>query len=92
MGDEAIRRRATVHGNVQGVFFRDSTREEAEKHGVNGWVRNTDEGSVEAVLEGPRDAVKAMLEFLENGPSRADVDRVDVQEEEPEGLSSFEVR
>jgi acylphosphatase len=92
MGDEAIRRRATVHGNVQGVFFRDSTREEAEKHGVNGWVRNTDEGSVEAVLEGSREAVKAMLEFLENGPSRADVDRVDVQEEEPEGLSSFEVR
>jgi acylphosphatase len=92
MPDDTIRRRATVHGNVQGVFFRDSTQEEAEKHGVNGWVRNQSDGSVEAVLEGPREAVEAMLEFLENGPSRADVDRIDVQEEEPEGLSSFEVR
>jgi acylphosphatase len=92
MAEDTIRRRATVHGNVQGVFFRDSTQGEAEKHGVNGWVRNQSDGSVEAVLEGPREAVEAMLEFLENGPSKADVDRVDVQEEEPEGLSSFEVR
>jgi acylphosphatase len=90
--DETIRRRATVHGNVQGVFFRDSTRDEAQKHGVNGWVRNKDDGSVEAVIEGSREAVDSMLDFLENGPSRADVERVDVQEEEPEGLSSFEVR
>jgi acylphosphatase len=92
MAEDTIRRRATVHGNVQGVFFRDSTQEEAEKHGVNGWVRNQSDGSVEAVLEGPREAVESMLEFLENGPSKADVDRVDVQEEDPEGLSSFEVR
>ena len=92
MAENTIRRRATVHGNVQGVFFRDSTQEEAEKRGVNGWVRNQSDGSVETVLEGPRDAVEAMLQFLEDGPSRADVDRVDVQEEEPEGLSSFEVR
>jgi acylphosphatase len=92
MSDDTIRRRATVHGNVQGVFFRDSTEEEAQKHGVNGWVSNNDDGSVEAVIEGPKESVEAMLEFLEDGPSRADVDRVDVKEEEPEGLSSFEVR
>ena len=92
MAEDTIRRRATVHGNVQGVFFRDSTQEEAEKHGVNGWVRNQSDGSVETVLEGPRDAVEAVLSFLEDGPSKADVDRVDVQDEEPEGLSSFEVR
>jgi acylphosphatase len=90
--DEAIRRRATVHGNVQGVFFRDSTREQAEKHGVNGWVSNRSDGSVEAVLEGPADAVNEVLRFLKEGPSRADVEDVEVSEEEPEGLSSFEVR
>jgi acylphosphatase len=90
--EDTIRRRATVHGNVQGVFFRDSTQEEAEKRGVNGWVRNQSDGSVETVLEGPRESVEAVLSFLEGGPSKADVERVDVQEEEPEGLSSFEVR
>jgi acylphosphatase len=92
MAEDTIRRRATIHGNVQGVFFRDSTQEEAEKQGVNGWVRNQSDGSVEAVLEGPREAVEAVLGFLEDGPSKADVDRVDVEEEEPEGLSSFEKR
>ena len=90
--EESIRRRAVVRGNVQGVFFRDSTQEEAEKHGVNGWVSNQSDGSVEAVLEGPREAVEQVLRWLREGPSRADVENVDVEEEEPEGLSSFEVR
>ncbi len=92
MAGETIRRRATVRGNVQGVFFRDSTRDQAEQHRVNGWVRNQSDGSVEAVLEGPRDAVEQILRWLREGPSRADVDDVEVSEEEPEGLSSFEVR
>ena len=92
MPEETIRRRATVHGNVQGVFFRDSTQEQAEKHGVNGWVSNRSDGSVEAVLEGPADAVNEVLRFLKDGPSRADVEDVEISEEEPEGLSSFEVR
>ena len=92
MPDDSIRRRAVVRGNVQGVFFRDSTREEAEKRGVSGWVSNRSDGAVETVIEGPREAVEAMLEFLERGPSRADVEDVEVSEEEPEGLSSFEVR
>jgi acylphosphatase len=90
--DDPIRRRAVVRGNVQGVFFRDSTREEAEKHGVNGWVSNRSDGAVEAVLEGPADAVNDVLRFLKEGPSRADVEDVEVSEEEPEGLSAFEVR
>jgi acylphosphatase len=81
-----------VHGNVQGVFFRDSTREQAEHHGVRGWVSNRSDGAVEAVLEGPRQAVDAVLSFFEDGPDRANVDRVEVDEETPEGLSSFEVR
>ena len=92
MNDDVIRRRAVVHGKVQGVFFRDSTRECADRHGVRGWVRNRSDGAVEAVLEGPPDAVERVLRFFHEGPSHADVDRVEVDEEEPEGLSSFEVR
>jgi acylphosphatase len=92
MSDDVIRRRAIVQGNVQGVFFRDSTRRHAESRGVRGWVRNRDDGAVEAVLEGPQDAVDQVLRFLREGPSRADVRNVQVSEEPPEGLSSFEVR
>jgi acylphosphatase len=92
MPDDIIRRRAVVHGKVQGVFFRDSTRQCADKHGVHGWVRNRSDGAVEAVLEGSPDAVEHVLSFFESGPSHADVERVEVADEEPEGLSSFEVR
>jgi acylphosphatase len=87
-----IRRRAVVHGNVQGVFFRDSAHREAEKLGVAGWITNNSDGTVEAVFEGEDDAVDSMLGFCREGPSRADVERVEVSEEEPEGLDSFEVR
>ena len=87
-----IRRRVVVHGNVQGVFFRDSTEKEANSKGVAGWVRNRDDGAVEAVFEGDADAVDALVSFCESGPSRADVERVDVDEEEPEGLDGFSVR
>jgi acylphosphatase len=87
-----IRRRAVVHGNVQGVFFRDSVRRAADQAGVAGWVANNDDGTVEAVFEGDEDAVESMLAFCREGPPRADVERVDVSEEEPEGLSGFEVR
>ena len=86
-----IRRRATAHGRVQGVFFRDSTRQEAERRGVAGSVRNTGEGTVEAVFEGDEAAVDALVEFCRSGPGSADVERVDVEEEEPEGLEGFEV-
>jgi acylphosphatase len=92
MSHDVIRRRAVVQGNVQGVFFRDSTRECAQAHGVHGWVRNRDDGAVEAVLEGPAEAVERVLRFLREGPSRADVRNLEVREEPPEGLSSFEVR
>jgi acylphosphatase len=88
----AIRRRVVVHGNVQGVFFRDSAEKEAGSRGVAGWVRNRDDGAVEAVFEGDEDAVEALVEFCRSGPSKADVERVDVEEEEPEGLDGFNVR
>jgi acylphosphatase len=88
----ATRRRVVVHGRVQGVFFRDSTEREAASRGVAGWVRNRDDGAVEAVFEGDSEAVEALVEFCRSGPSRADVERVDVEEEESEGLEGFEVR
>jgi acylphosphatase len=90
--EHPIRRRAIVHGNVQGVFFRDSTRQRAEAHGVAGWVSNRSDGAVEAVLEGPSEAVDRVLRFLETGPPQASVDHVDVSEEEPEGLTGFSIR
>lgn len=86
-----IRRRAVVHGRVQGVFFRDTTRRMAESSGVAGWVGNRPDGTVEAVFEGEPGAVESMLSFCREGPRGADVERVEVTEEEPEGLRSFEV-
>lgn len=88
----SIRRRVKVHGRVQGVFFRDSTRRHAMTVGVAGWVRNCSDGTVEAVFEGEEDAVRRMVDWIREGPGRAEVDRVDVDEEEPEGLSGFDVR
>jgi len=87
-----VRRRVIAHGRVQGVFFRDSARERARAHGVSGWVRNRDDGAVEAVLEGRPDAVERLVRFFETGPSHASVERLEVEEESPEGLSGFEVR
>jgi len=89
---DPIRRRAIVHGRGQGVFFRDSTRERANAHGVAGWVTNRPDGAVEAVLEGPPDEVQSVLRFLHTGPPHASVDHVDVTHEQPEGLSGFSVR
>ena len=91
MSDKVIRRRVKVYGRVQGVFFRDSTRERANSHGVSGWARNMNDGSVEAVLEGEPEAVELVVRFLRTGPSHADVDRIDVDDEEPEGLSGFSI-
>lgn len=92
MAEDVIRRRVTVEGDVQGVFFRDSTRERAAAHGIAGWVSNRSDGAVEAVLEGPPEAVEQLLRFLESGPPRASVEHVEVRDEDPEGLSGFEVR
>jgi acylphosphatase len=92
MEAERIRRRAVVRGRVQGVFFRDSVRERAQAHGVAGWVCNRSDGAVEAVLEGPAEAVDRVLRFLEIEPQRAQVETVEVSEEPPEGLSGFQVR
>ena len=77
---------------MQGVFFRDSTRSAAASRGVAGWVRNCPDGTVLAWFEGPEDAVDSMVDWCRAGPSRADVDTVDVENMEPAGRSGFEVR
>jgi acylphosphatase len=92
MTDDVIRRRVIAQGRVQGVFFRDSARERARAHGVSGWVRNRDDGAVEAVLEGNREAVERVIRFFDTGPPHASVEHLQVEEEEPQGLDGFEVR
>jgi acylphosphatase len=87
-----IRRRVIVRGLVQGVFFRDSTRRLAQRHGVSGWVANRADGAVEAVFEGEADAVERLVAFSRKGPRGAQVGSVEVTEEEPEGLSGYAVR
>jgi acylphosphatase len=89
---ERVRKRVVVRGDVQGVFFRDSTRRQASSRGVDGWVANRSDGSVEAVFEGDPDSVRSMVDFCKGGPRAADVKDVDVSDEEPEGLSGFDVR
>jgi len=81
-----------VSGRVQGVWFRDSTRQRAESLGVAGWAANRPDGSVEVVLEGEPGAVEELVRFVRSGPRRAEVADVSVVDEEPEGLSGFEVR
>ena len=80
-----------VHGRVQGVFFRDTVRRKAREHGVAGWVRNNDDGTVEAVFEGEPEPVQGMVDFAGHGPEGAAVQRVERHEEEPEGLEGFRV-
>jgi acylphosphatase len=86
-----IRRRVLVHGRVQGVFFRDTTRRLAVEHRVAGWVRNRRDGTVEAVFEGEQDSVEALVRFCERGPAGASVSRLEVTEEQSEGLTDFRV-
>jgi acylphosphatase len=86
-----ISRRVVVHGRVQGVFFRDTCRREAQAAGVGGWVRNLPDGSVEALFEGSEDAVRRMLDWAQHGPRYARVERVNVTEEQPSGTTEFRV-
>lgn len=82
-----------ISGSVQGVFFRDSTRQKANELDLNGWVKNMSDGRVEALFEGPADAVQEMLDWCKEGPAQADVEDVDAEHEEPmEDLKGFEVR
>jgi acylphosphatase len=92
MAEDRIRRRVTAHGRVQGVFFRDSVRRWALRHDVAGWVINRTDGAVEAVFEGTSDDVERVVELTRMGPPQAEVESLDVRDEEPEGLTGFDVR
>ena len=92
MTPDKIRRRLVVHGKVQGVFYRDSTRQAARNEGVAGWAANRGDGTVEVVLEGPADAVESVVGYCRSGPSSADVQALDEHDETPEGLTGFQIR
>jgi acylphosphatase len=81
-----------IRGRVQGVFFRAEARARAESLGVAGWVRNAEDGSVEAVFESDEERVSSMVEWCRRGPGGAEVDDVEVRSEEPIGETGFSVR
>jgi len=85
--------RALISGRVQGVFYRASTRDEAKRLGLTGWVRNLRDGRVELVAEGSEEAIKKLISWCWDGPPYAKVEEVLVQEEEPTGeFEDFEIR
>ena len=84
--------RVIVHGRVQGVWFRESTKAEARRIGVAGWVRNLPNGTVEALFEGSREAVQAAIRYCERGPTGALVNRIEQFDEAPQGLTGFSAR
>ena len=87
------RARVRVSGQVQGVFFRDSTRQKAEELGLAGWVRNMPDGQVEALFEGPPEKVEEIVSWCKEGPQRASVENVDADFESAGGdLEGFKVR
>ena len=82
---EKVRAHTVITGMVQGVFFRAETMRAAIKHGVRGWVRNKRDGSVEAVFEGERQQVDAILSWCQTGSPRAVVKNVEVTWQEYSG-------
>ncbi|WP_435066574.1 acylphosphatase [Haloplanus sp. C73] len=89
---DRIRAHVFVSGRVQGVYYRANTRDAARARNVDGWVRNLEDGRVEAVFEGPESAVEEMVEWCHTGSPAATVDDVDVNYEDPQGESEFVVR
>jgi len=87
-----IRRRVIVHGRVQGVGFRYSLARQAQSRGVTGSAANRPDGAVEVVLEGEPEAVESLVRWCEAGPRGAAVERVEVVDEQPEGLRGFATR
>jgi acylphosphatase len=86
-----VRRRVVVRGRVQGVWFRESCRREAEAAGVAGWVRNLADGRVEACFEGEGPAVDALAAWCRHGPRRAHVVGIEAHDEAPRGERGFSV-
>jgi acylphosphatase len=87
-----IPRHVVVRGRVQGVGYRYAVSRAARSRGVAGFARNRPDGTVEAVFEGEPEGVGALVDFCREGPPGAAVDRVEVADEQPEGLAGFSVR
>lgn len=87
-----VRRRVVVSGRVQGVWFRNACRREAQAVGLAGWVRNRPDGTVEAAFEGSPDAVAALVAWCRTGPPRARVTGIDEFEELPTEATGFVIR
>ena len=90
--DGRSRAHLRITGHVQGVFFRSDARDRARSLGVDGWIANARDGSVEAVFEGEREQVELIVSWCRRGPAGARVDDVEVEWEEPRGESGFSVR
>jgi acylphosphatase len=89
---ERIALHLVIRGRVQGVWFRESMRREAEALGVAGWVRNRSDATVEALVEGPREPVERLVRWAHRGPEAAEVTDVEQSEEPVTGLARFEKR
>lgn len=89
---ERTRAHVFVSGTVQGVYYRANTRDTAREASVDGWVKNLDDGRVEAVFEGPADAVEEMIEWCHTGSPAADVENVEAEYEDPQEEDGFEIR
>ena len=88
-----VRAHLRIYGLVQGVFFRATMKEIADRLGVKGWVRNLSDGSVEAVVEGPKDKVEQLIRWAHRGPPAARVERVVVKWEPYKGeFKKFSIR
>lgn len=82
-----------ISGQVQGVWFRQSTKEQAAGLGITGWCRNCPDGGVEAVFQGEKEAVQSIIAWCHNGPKIARVDHVEVEwPDSVAGFSTFEIR
>ncbi|KTS78925.1 acylphosphatase [Pseudomonas oryzihabitans] len=87
-----LARHALISGRVQGVYYRESTRQEAQRLGVTGWVRNLADGRVECHLEGSAEALARLESWLWQGPATAQVTAVELEEVALEGFTDFQVR
>jgi acylphosphatase len=90
---DRVARRVVARGRVQGVWYRNTCRQEALQLGVDGWVRNREDGAVEAALAGPSDAVDALVAWMREGPPHARVSSVETEPMDPDGVGpGFEIR
>ena len=89
---DVIARKVRIYGRVQGVFFRQAAVNQARSLGVEGWVRNASDGSVEAHVKGETAAVEKMVRWMRQGPSQAQVEHLTAEDVDPEDVTGFAVR